>query len=139
VSIADELVASVHIDAAPETVFPYFTEPALLTRWLAATATLDARPGGVFAVDFGSTAARGSYLAVEPVHRVVFTWGIPGDETLPPGGTTIEVTLAPADGGTLVTLVHRDLAGEHRVSHEAGWRHRLGELAGVVRSDDVPS
>jgi len=53
---------------------------------------------------------------------------MPGSDTLPPGGTTVEVTLTSADGGTLVTLVHRGLPAEHRRSHEEGWRTFLGKL-----------
>jgi uncharacterized protein YndB with AHSA1/START domain len=60
---------------------------------------------------------------------------MPGSDTLPPGGTTVEVTLTPADGGTLVTLVHRGLPAEHRRSHEDGWRAFLGNLTtATVRS-----
>lgn len=124
-----ELVASVHIDAPPETVFPYFTDPDLMVRWLGTTATLDPAPGGVFAVDVGDAAARGTYRSLNPPRSVVFTWGTPGSDTLPPGGTTVEVTFTPVDGGTLVTLVHRGLPAEHRQSHEEGWRTFLGKLA----------
>ena len=89
--------ASVRIAAPPEVVFPYFTDPQLMVTWIAERADLDARPGGTFAVNFGATAARGSYVAVEPPHRVVFTWGIPQDATLPPGSSTVEVVFV-ADG-----------------------------------------
>ena len=85
--------ASVRIAAPPEVVFPYFTDPELIVTWIGERAELDARAGGTFAVDFGSTAARGTYVAVEPPHRVVFTWGVPGDDTLPPGSSTVEVVL----------------------------------------------
>ncbi len=123
-----ELVASVHIDAAPETVYPYFTDAQLMVRWLGTTAALDPVPGGVFAVDVGDSPARGTYLALDPVRSLTFTWGIPGSDTLAPGSTTVEVTLTEVDGGTLVTLVHRGLHDEHRASHEAGWRMFLGNL-----------
>ena len=123
-----ELVASVHIDAPPDTVYPYFTDPDLMVRWLGTTATLDPAPGGVFAVDVGDAAARGTYLSLNPPRSVVFTWGMPGSDTLPPGGTTVEVTFTPAHGGTLVTLVHRGLPAEHRRSHQEGWRTFLGQL-----------
>jgi uncharacterized protein YndB with AHSA1/START domain len=129
-----ELVASVHIDAPPETVFPYFTDGELMVRWLGTTATLDPTPGGVFAVDVGDSAARGTYVSLDPVHSVVFTWGMPGSGTLPPGGTTVEVTFTPLNGGTLVTLVHRGLAAEHRRSHEEGWRTFLSKLTTAAAS-----
>jgi len=35
------------MDASPETVFAFFTDPEKLTRWLAVEATLDPRPGGM--------------------------------------------------------------------------------------------
>ena len=123
-----ELAASVHIDAPPETVFPYFTDPELMVRWLGTTATLEPVPGGVFAVDVGDKAARGTYISLDPVRSVVFTWGMPGSDTLPPGDTAVEVTLTPADGGTLVTLTHRGLPAEHHPSHEQGWRTFLTKL-----------
>jgi len=123
-----ELVASVHIEAPPDAVFPYFTDPQLLARWLGTGATLDPAPGGVFAVDVDDSPARGTYLTVDPPRSVVFTWGMPGSDTLPPGGSIVEVTLTPADGGTRVTLVHRGLPPEHRRAHEDGWRALLANL-----------
>ncbi len=128
-STTPELTAAVHIEADPEAVFPYLTDPALLTRWLGVDAALDPRPGGEFSVDFADTAARGTYLSVQPPSSVVFTWGVPGNAELPVGSTTVEVTLEPVDGGTLVTLVHRGLTPEDRAGHAAGWRDCLARLA----------
>jgi uncharacterized protein YndB with AHSA1/START domain len=137
-TVADELVASVHIDAPPETVFPYFTDPALMIRWLGTSATLDPRPGGVFAVDVGDSPARGRYISLDPVRSLVFTWGMPGSDTLPPGSTAVEVTFTPVGSGTLVSLVHRGLSGEDRASHETGWRMFLGKLtSAAARRKDI--
>ena len=77
--------ASVRIAAPPEVVFPYFTDPQLMVTWIGKRADLDAQPGGTFAIDFEGTAARGSYVAIEPPHRVVFTWGIPRTPRCRPG------------------------------------------------------
>lgn len=85
----DVVVATEHIKAPPEIVFGYFTDPALIVAWIGVRAELDPQPGGVFRLDMGEVVARGSYLAVEPPHRVVFSWGIPGDDALPPGGSTV--------------------------------------------------
>ena len=41
----------VHIDASPETVFEFLTDPAKLVRWKGEKATLDPRPGGVYRVE----------------------------------------------------------------------------------------
>ena len=43
----EPIVHERQIDASPETVFAFFTDPGKLTRWLAIDATLDPRPGGV--------------------------------------------------------------------------------------------
>lgn len=123
--------ASVRIAAPPDVVFPYFTDPLLIVRWIGERAELDARPGGVFAVDFGDVAARGSYLAVEPPHRVVFTWGIPGDATLPPGASTVEVVFVDDDGDTIVRLTHRDVPPDREPSHREGWERCLGALVAL--------
>jgi len=120
--------ASVRIAAPPEVVFPYFTDPALIVKWIGERADLDARPGGTFALDFAETAARGSYLAVEPPHRVVFTWGIPKDATLPPGSSTVEVVLVADGGETIVSLTHRELPPDLEPSHREGWERCLAVL-----------
>jgi uncharacterized protein YndB with AHSA1/START domain len=124
---------SVRIAAAPEVVFPYFTDPTLLVTWLGQRAQLDARPGGTFAVDFpGTDAARGTYVAVEPPHRVVFTWGVPDDATLPPGSSTVEVLLVADGADTVVHLTHRDLPVEREPSHSEGWERCLGALVSAL-------
>ena len=46
-ALPDPIVREVYVDAAPETVFEFFTDAEKLTRWLAVEATLDPRPGGV--------------------------------------------------------------------------------------------
>ena len=124
---------SVRIAATPEVVFPYLTDPQLLVSWIGDRAELDARPGGTFAIDFGATAARGTYLEVEPPRRVVFTWGIPDDDAMPPGSSTVEIVLVADGTDTIVNLTHRDLPDDREPSHLEGWERCLGAL--VVELD----
>ena len=124
---------SVRIAAPPEVVFPYFTDPQLMVSWIGERVDLDARPGGKFAVDFAGTAARGSYVAVEPPHRVVFTWGIPDDATLPPGSSTVEVVFVADGADTIVNLTHRDLPPDREPSHHEGWEGCLAALVSALR------
>ena len=42
---------SIEIAAEPERVFDYFIRPELLVRWMGDRARLEARDGGLFAVD----------------------------------------------------------------------------------------
>jgi uncharacterized protein YndB with AHSA1/START domain len=122
----------VRIAAPPDVVFPYFTDPLLMVSWIGERADLDARPGGTFALDFAGTAARGSSVAVEPPHRVVFTWGIPGDATLPPGSSTVEVVFVAEGGDTVVHLTHRDLPPDREGSHREGWEGCVAVLVATV-------
>ncbi|MDQ1360682.1 MAG: hypothetical protein QOJ44_1059 [Acidimicrobiaceae bacterium] len=124
---------SVRIAAPPEVVFPYFTDPQLMVTWIGERVDLDARPGGTFAVDFGDSAARGSYVAVEPPHRVVFTWGIPEDAVLPPGSSTVEVVFVADGADTIVNLTHSDLPPDREPSHREGWERCMGALVAALR------
>jgi uncharacterized protein YndB with AHSA1/START domain len=134
---ADPIVREIHVQARPETVFEFFVDPDRLVRWMGDSATLEPRPGGLFRVVYGKEGengtVRGEYLTVEKPGRVVFTWGWedPADP-IPPGGSTVEVTLREESGGTLVRLEHSGLRGDSRRSHDEGWIHFMGRLAGAV-------
>jgi uncharacterized protein YndB with AHSA1/START domain len=124
----DAIVATERIKAPPEVVFSYFTDPALIVTWIGDRAELDPQPGGVFSLGMGEIVARGTYITVEPPYRVVFSWGIPGSDTLPTGGSAVEVVLTPDGDDTIVVLTHGGLHSTHIGSHRAGWEHRLGQL-----------
>ena len=134
----EPIVHERQIDASPETVFAFFTDPEMMTRWLADEATLDPRPGGVCAqTHLGRNGVRyymrGEFLEVEFPSRVVFTWGFENDDReVGPGESTIEVTLEPRDGGTWLTLVHRDLPEAERGDHDAGWATMLDRLVAAL-------
>jgi uncharacterized protein YndB with AHSA1/START domain len=125
----------IHIDASPETVFAFFTDPALYVRWKGKLATLDPRPGGLYRVNIdGTRVARGEFVEVSPHRRIVFTWGWedPGNP-VQPGESTVEVELRPDGEGTLLRLVHRDLPEEATAGHAEGWDHFLPQLAVAVK------
>ncbi len=131
----DVIVATEHVRARPEVVFPYLTEPALLATWLCEIARAQGRPGGALRLDMGQVQVVGSYLVVEPPRRVVFTWGVPGWADLPPASSTVEIVLTPdsADGeDTLIVLTHRGLPAPRRDGHRAGWDERLARLSAVA-------
>ena len=127
-SAPDVLTVSVRVSAPAEAVFPYLTDSALITQWIGEWADLDAVPGGGFALDFANTAVRGEYVEVDPPRRVVFTWGVPGHDTMPPGSTTVEIVLTQDGAETLVELSHRDLPVDERPGHLDGWQTMLANL-----------
>ena len=129
----DPVTASVRIAAAPDEVFPYFTEASLLIKWMGSEAEVSPEPGGIFAINVGAP-MRGEYVAVEPPHRVVFTWGLPGNDALPPGASTVEILLTADGDDTVVELIHRDLPADLRPDHLAGWTSLLDKLRVTVSS-----
>jgi uncharacterized protein YndB with AHSA1/START domain len=136
---AEPIVREIDIDAPPETVFAFFVDAGKLTRWLAIEATLDPRPGGACVQVHqgdrrgGPVRMHGQFLEVDPPTRVVFSWGFTDPRIgVPPGSTTVEVTLQPAGSGTRVRLVHRDLPAAEVQNHARGWTEMLQRLARAV-------
>jgi uncharacterized protein YndB with AHSA1/START domain len=134
--VTDSYSTSIRIEAKPDEVFPYLTDAALMVRWMGDWAELAPQPGGAFAVDFKGVPVRGEYRVVEPPHRVVFTWGAPGSDAVPPGSSTVEITLQADGDGTVLQLVHRDLPPEEVAGHGLGWDHYLPRLAVVGAGGD---
>lgn len=131
---ANEMVeVETRIRARPDTIFRFLVDPQQYVRWQGNEAELDPRPGGIYRVAMpdGAT-ARGTYLVIEPPHRIVFTWGWEGDGSLPPGSSTVEITLAEDGGETVVRLRHVGIpSAASRELHAGGWRAFLGRLAAV--------
>jgi uncharacterized protein YndB with AHSA1/START domain len=123
------LTATVRISAPPADIFPYFVDPALMVQWIGEWADLHPEPGGTFALDFAKTPVRGEYVEVEPPRRVVFTWGVAGNDSLPPGSTTVEVVLTADGSDTVVELFHHNLPVAEFDRHLEGWIAMLDRLA----------
>ena len=134
----------VAIDASPETVWEFLVDPAKATRWMGMTASLDARPGGEYRVEvIPGHVARGEFVEVEALRRLVHTWGWePGADgeanAVPPGSSTIEIELIPDGNGTTLRFTHRDLpTAEAAQSHSHGWDHYLERLVVEARGEDA--
>lgn len=124
------------IEAPPEIVFSYLTDSRRFVRWMGVGAELDPRPGGRYRIDAdGQHVAIGEYREVEPPRRLVMSWGWEGHPTVPPGSTTVEITLTPEKGATILRLRHLGLPddGERR-QHTAGWQMYTGQLVTVLSS-----
>ena len=132
------LEKSVLVPLTADETFALITEPDRLRRWQVITARVDLRAGG----DYRWTivpghSAEGTITEVEPGRRLVFTWGWDGSADLPPGASTVIITLEPAPDGTLVHLVHEGLTGEQADSHAAGWNHYLDRLVTAATRGDA--
>ncbi|MEU2609980.1 SRPBCC domain-containing protein [Micromonospora sp. NPDC007271] len=124
---------SIHIEAPPEVVWRFFTDPARMARWLG-PADLDPTPGGelTFQLAAGSRpVVRGRFIELRPYERIVFTFGwdrAPGVPDLPPGSSRVEVTLCAQAGGTLLTLHHTGLPPTLVTNTRTGWAGFLDAL-----------
>jgi uncharacterized protein YndB with AHSA1/START domain len=138
---------TVQVPAAPPDVFGFLTDPARYVQWMGSQADLEPVPGGVYRVRMADGfCAAGRFLAVEPPHLVVFSWGFADDEAasrtkheggeaggagaMPAGSTRVTVTLlGTEDGGTLLTLRHENLPSESlREGHDIAWNTYLPRL-----------
>jgi uncharacterized protein YndB with AHSA1/START domain len=101
-------------------------------------AELDPTPGGAYRVRINARhVARGEYVEVVPHERVVFTWGWEEEgNPVPPGSSTVEVTLTPESDGTLLRLVDCGLSAEAVAAHEHGWEHFVVRLATAASGGD---
>lgn len=129
-----------------ERVWAYLVESEKRRRWLAAGEmalktgapfTLTWRndeltmPPGTKPEGFGTEHSMESeIIAVEPPHRLAFTWGRSGG---------VEITLAPQGADVLLTLVHRRLPDRDTLRKVGpGWHAHLDILAAIV-GDRTPA
>jgi uncharacterized protein (TIGR03086 family) len=127
-----------HLPVSPDEAFTLITQPERLRRWQTVSAVVDLRAGGEYrwTVTPGHVAA-GTFREVEPGRRIVFGWGWEGNDDLKPDASTVTVTVEPAAGGSVVTLVHEGLTEEQAARHAEGWQHYLERLEKVAATGDA--
>ena len=143
----DTVEVSVHVEATPAAVYPYLTDPDRYVQWMGSHATLEPVAGGTYRVHMSDGfKASGTFLDVEPPHRLTFTWGFADDAAathvkhdhaeasggggMPAGSTRVVVTLEEEGDGTLVSLRHEELPNsELRDAHRVAWGTYLPRLA----------
>ncbi|TDW87251.1 uncharacterized protein YndB with AHSA1/START domain [Kribbella pratensis] len=123
-------------------VYDAWTRADLLAQWYCPNPELelkvqaDVRTGGSYVVEMGPHVVRGTYLEVDPPHRLVFSWKWDGTEDEP---TRVEVELTETLDGTRMLLSHTGFANaEDAANHRMGWDPevlRLVELLNARRPD----
>src|SRR4051794_12418513 len=138
-AVMAELVREIMIDATPETIWPFLTEPDKHLEWMGTAADIDPRPGGTYRVLVqGEHQSSGEFVEVVPLEKLVFTFGWEEDNhPIPPASTTIEITLHREGDKTRVQLVHRGLPDGAVDDHSNGWDHYLSRLAVATTGGDA--
>jgi uncharacterized protein YndB with AHSA1/START domain len=126
------------IPASPAAVFALLTDPERIVRWMGTEAEIEPKPGGLYLVNVtGARFARGSFREVVPVHRLAYSFGWDGSDTVPPGSSLLEIDLIEEPEGTLLRLTHSGLPdAEQCAAHSEGWAHYLGRLTEVAAGRD---
>jgi uncharacterized protein YndB with AHSA1/START domain len=129
---------TIQVNAPAELLYELLTDAEHVVRWMAATAEIDPRPGGrIRWTHANGDSCSGRFVELVPARRIVFTYGWErGDVGVPPGSTTVEITLRPRGTGTELQLVHRGLAGPMADAHAGGWDNYLRRLAVTAERGD---
>ena len=135
-SQGDTFRTAIEIAADPDVVFEHFLRPELLVRWMGDRARLEAREGGIFAVDINGVIIRGHFVRVERPRWLEIAWGEAGNESMPPGSTRLVVRFIAKPGGTLVELEHHGLTPAEATKHAIGWPHFLRRLVLLAAGED---
>jgi uncharacterized protein YndB with AHSA1/START domain len=117
-------------------VYDAWTRVELLTRWYCPNPDLDlkvaadVRVGGDYVVEMGPHVVRGTYLEVDPPHRLAFTWHWDGTAGQP---TRVEVQLSEVPDGTRMLLTHTGFETEEdSANHHQGWVPEIDRLAALL-------
>jgi uncharacterized protein YndB with AHSA1/START domain len=136
-SLPHQLERTVVIQATPDTVFRFFTDPARWAKWWGEGSTIEARPGGKFLIVYpGGTQAAGEVIEVNPPRRIALTYGYVSGKLIPVGGSRLTIDVSPDPRGSRVRLTHEFADVAVRDEHVQGWRYQLSLFANVV-SDEV--
>jgi uncharacterized protein YndB with AHSA1/START domain len=118
----------------PDTLFRYWVEPQLLSKWWSPEAEISPKVGGTYHLAWQSMNLhlRGEYTAFEPGQRLAFTWKWDHEPDLPTREVDISFIAAP-HGGTILALTHGHYSDSQadqadRQSHLDGWMHFLSQL-----------
>ena len=142
------------IGAPAEAVYRAFVDPQMLATWLPPGSmtgivhAFDPREGGAFSMSLvyptddhpmrGKTSDstdtfRGRFAKLVPNQRIV--WAVEFESADPSfaGEMTVTASLAPADGGTRITMLCENIpAGISPADNEAGSRASLEKLAALL-------
>jgi uncharacterized protein YndB with AHSA1/START domain len=124
---------TVVIQAAPQTVFSFFTDNDRWASWWGTGSTIEPRAGGrVYIRHPNGIESSGEVVEVQPPTRIVFTYGFNSGNPMPPGSSRVTIRLEPAGEGTRLDLRHEFAESAVRDEHIQGWRYQLSVFGNVV-------
>ena len=132
-NLPHHLDRTVVIQAAPQTVFSFFTENDRWASWWGAGSTIEPTRGGrVFIRHPNGIESSGEVVEVVPPTRIVFTYGFNSGNPIPPGSSRVTISLERQGLGTRLDLLHEFAEAGPRDEHVQGWRYQLSLFGNVV-------
>jgi uncharacterized protein YndB with AHSA1/START domain len=135
------VVIRARLPRSPRELWPLFTTPSGLSKWVAETQQFDAATGGAFR--FRSeyhgreVIEEGRIEELVPESRIRLAWEWRGESWGAP--TAVEFSLEPSDGGASLLLVHSgfeqiapERAAAARQSYASGWPGVVRDLARLL-------
>ena len=135
-ALPHRLDRALDIQADPQVVFRFFTDPVRWAAWWGAGSTIEARVGGRVLIRYpDGTEASGEVVELAPPERLVFTYGYAKGSPIPPGTSLVSLRLEPRGQATRVLLSHAFADPAVRDEHVQGWRFQLSLFANVVADE----
>ena len=132
-----------------ERVFTAWTDPSKLLHWFRSSdnvwvhsADVDLRAGGAYRFEIHGpdnevVIVAGTYLRVDPPHRLEFTAKWAKSSTTRPE-TVVMVELTATSGGTKLTLTHSQFSSDRSAeAHNMGWTGVLTTLGNFVSQENA--
>jgi uncharacterized protein YndB with AHSA1/START domain len=133
----EKIIKEIFIECRPKTLFPFFTDPDKLVRWMGSHVLLEPTIGGKYRIDVnGNDIAMGEYKEIVPNEKIVMSWGWEKSKLVPPGSSTLEFRLTPKGNGTVLVLTHYDLPASEIESHQKGWEHYMVRIQAFAEGRD---
>ena len=130
-----ELERQVIIQAAPATVFRYFTDTARWASWWGTGSTIEPTVGGRVLIRHpGGIEVVGEVLEIAPDAALTFSYSMANGK--PPQGSIVTIRLDEAgDGATRLHLTHAFVEESSRDEHVQGWRYQLAVFGNLVANE----
>jgi len=116
--MADTVTINTVLPARPEIIYQIWLNSRQHSDFTGSPATIDAREGGEFSAWNGYISGRNRVLV--PGQRIVQTWrttDFPADAP----DSELEMLLESFTGGTVFTLIHRNLPEDQIEDYRNGW------------------
>jgi uncharacterized protein YndB with AHSA1/START domain len=129
--MADSFSVSRVLPATPQQIYEAWLDTDDHSEMTGAPATCDPKVGGAFTAWAGYI--EGTNVVLEPFSRIVQRWRTLEFLDDAPD-SLLEITLAPSNGGTIVTINHRGIPEGQGGAYKVGWAdHYFDPMAAHFR------